>query len=343
MCAIAPGSPIQLLCALVLCVAYLLLVLHAKPYKGELEDRLAFLTSLCLSVSLLLGLTLIMDKPVDPVFDVTLLGLILIVINVLPFFFIIYAMVEILRKGAMVGVRTKLLLENDAAAGGANQLTTKVHPITGRRREARQLSKQMSLQQMRTVVTKDKVVKLQDNHANSHKAILTKIRKREQQADARVRQRLIERRQLKSRSEVAATAKSIISGKNKDDSEKLPIPNDVRACKLSNLPKSAQEEGSTSIISEESLVVVEKVRATLKKKVQTLQRLRGVFTQLDVDANGMLSKKEFEKLVSAILKKKSLDQKMLRLLWDAAWEQRKHGAEDELDSATLGHWLGLDG
>ena len=316
MCAIAPGSPIQLLCALVLCVAYLLLVLHAKPYKGELEDRLAFLTSLCLSVSLLLGLTLIMDKPVDPVFDVTLLGLILIVINVLPFFFIMYAMVEILRKGAMVGVRKMLLLENDAAAGNnSNQLTTKVHPVTGRRREARQLSKQMSLQQMRTVVTKDKVVKLQDNHANSHKAILTKIRKREQQADARVRQRLIERRQLKSRSEVAATA---------------------------NLPKSEQEEGSTSI-SEELLVMVEKVRARLKKKVQTLQRLRGVFTQLDVDANGMLSKKEFSKLVSAILKKKSFDQKMLRLLWDAAWEQRKHGAEDELDSATLGHWLGLDG
>ena len=340
MCAIAPGSPIQLLCALVLCVAYLLLVLHAKPYKGELEDRLAFLTSLCLSVSLLLGLTLIMDKPVDPVFDVTLMGLILIVTNVLPFVFIIYAMVEILRKGAMVGVRKILLLENDAAAGNnSNQFTTKVHPITGRRREARQLSK-MSLQQMRTVVTKDKVVKLQVNHAESHKAILNKIRKREQQADARVRQRLIERRQLKSRSEVAATAKSIISGKNKDESEKLPIPNDVRAWKLSNLPKSKQEEGSTSI-SEESLVMVEKVRATLKKKVQTLQRLRGVFTQLDVDANGMLSKKEFSKLVSAILKKKSFDQKMLRLLWDAAWEQRKHGAEDELDSATLGHWLGL--
>ena len=257
-----------------------------------------------------------MDKPVDPVFDVTLLGLILIVINVLPFFFIIYAMVEILRKGAMVGVRKMLLLENDAAASNnSNQFTTKVHPITGRRREARQLSKQMSLQQMRTVVTKDKVIKLQVNHADSHKAILNKIRKREQQADARVRQRLIERRQLKSRSEVAATA---------------------------NLPKSEQKEGSTSI-SEELLVMVEKVRARLKKKVQTLQRLRGVFTQLDVDANGMLSKKEFSKLVSAILKKKSFDQKMLRLLWDAAWEQRKHGAEDELDSATLGHWLGLDG
>ena len=42
-------------------------------------------------------------------------------------------------------------------------------------------------------------------------------------------------------------------------------------------------------------------------------------------------KGEFEKLVRVILKnKKSFDQKILELLWEAAWEQRKHGAEDEL-------------
>ena len=34
---------------------------------------------------------------------------------------------------------------------------------------------------------------------------------------------------------------------------------------------------------------------------------------------------------------------ILELLWNAAWEQRKHGgSDDELDSATLGHWLRLD-
>ena len=88
--------------------------------------------------------------------------------------------------------------------------------------------------------------------------------------------------------------------------------------------------------------MVEKVRLKLKKKIQTLQRLRGAFTKLDVDVNGMLSEGEFETLVGMILKKKTVDKKILRLLWEAAWEQRKHGAEDELDSATLGHWLGLD-
>ena len=83
----------------------------------------------------------------------------------------------------------------------------------------------------------------------------------------------------------------------------------------------------------------------MKSRIQTLKCLCSMFSKLDVDANGMLGKVEFEKLVSAILKKekKSFDTKILRLLWEAAWEQRKHGAEDELDSATLGHWLGLDG
>jgi len=55
-----------------------------------------------------------------------------------------------------------------------------------------------------------------------------------------------------------------------------------------------------------------------------------------------LSKGEFGRLTSAILKKKSIDKKVLRLLWEAAWEQRKHGTEDEIDAPTLGHWLRLD-
>ena len=68
-----------------------------------------------------------------------------------------------------------------------------------------------------------------------------------------------------------------------------------------------------------------------------------MFAKIDVDANGMLSKGEFASFVSVILKKKSVNNKILGLVWDAAWEQRKHGAEDEIDTATLGHWLKLDG
>merc|ERR1711865_242989 len=212
---------------------------------------------------------------------------------------------------------------NSSSKFGDSNLT-QVRP-TGRR-----LSRQITMQQMQTVVTKDKVNKLEESHAETHKAALDKIRKKKEHAGARVRQRLIERRKLKSGSEGKSSSSS--SSKN-DDYEKI-TPEDVRGW---TVPKKKKKQEPPS---EQSLAMVEKVRSKMQHKIQTLQRLRGAFAKLDVDANGMLSKGEFEKLVSMILKtKKSVDKNILDLLWDAAWEQRKHGVEDELDTATLGHWL----
>jgi len=105
MVAIAPGSPIQLLIALVVCVAYVMLIVYAGPYKGDMEDRLAFVTSLCLATSLLLGLTIIMDKPEpDNVFDMETMGIVLIVINVLPILLLIFDSMLILKIGPTVGI-----------------------------------------------------------------------------------------------------------------------------------------------------------------------------------------------------------------------------------------------
>ena len=53
MCAIAPGSPVQLLVAMLVCLAYLVAIVFAGPYKGRMEDQLAFLTSLVLTLSLM--------------------------------------------------------------------------------------------------------------------------------------------------------------------------------------------------------------------------------------------------------------------------------------------------
>ena len=113
MVAIAPGSPIQLLIALIMCLGYLLLVTHAGPYKGDLEDRLAFLTSLCLATSLLLGLTIIMDDPDFPVFNTNALGFVLIAVNLLPFFFLCYSVIEICRFGPEVGLWHKDLTDEE--------------------------------------------------------------------------------------------------------------------------------------------------------------------------------------------------------------------------------------
>ena len=79
-------------------------MLHAGPYKGELEDRLAFLTSLCLTLSLLLGLCLMMDDPSNPIFPADTIGIILIVINVLPFVHFLFSCVQLIRNGSGEGI-----------------------------------------------------------------------------------------------------------------------------------------------------------------------------------------------------------------------------------------------
>jgi hypothetical protein len=152
---------------------------------------------------------------------------------------------------------------------------------------------------------------------------MDKICQREKKADARVRQRLIERRNLKS-------------GAGADHGAKL-TPEDIGSWNFAKMKKQQQEPPS-----DQSLVMIEKVRFIMKSKIGTLQRLRRVFAKLDLDANGVLSKVEFEQLVSAILKKKAIDKRTLGMLWEAAWAQRKHGAKDEIDAPTLGHWLCLE-
>jgi hypothetical protein len=101
MCAIAPGSPLQLFIAMGICAMYLLLLTFARPYKGLLEDQLAFMTSLVLTVSLCLGFALNTDAvdPEERVFSIDLCGWVLIILNIMPFVYVIFASVQVLRHG----------------------------------------------------------------------------------------------------------------------------------------------------------------------------------------------------------------------------------------------------
>ena len=40
--------------------------------------------------------------------------------------------------------------------------------------------------------------------------------------------------------------------------------------------------------------------------------------------------------------KKKVKKIMTDLVWNAVWEERKHGDNDEMDASTMGHWLKLD-
>ena len=113
MCAIAPGTPLQLLVAMAVCQLYLILLVFAGPYKGAMEDILAFLASSALTLSLLLGYVAMTDD--DPIpnnrhFDQDILGYIMISVNVVPFLYFFYACVVILLRGANYGVGTEILV-----------------------------------------------------------------------------------------------------------------------------------------------------------------------------------------------------------------------------------------
>jgi vacuolar-type H+-ATPase catalytic subunit A/Vma1 len=104
-----------------------------------------------------------------------------------------------------------------------------------------------------------------------------------------------------------------------------------------------QQQQIKQKVSPEQLVSIEKIRLRLYEKIQTGQKLQAIFNQLDIDHSGMLSKNEFNTLILKVFEKKTamLNGNMLDLIWEAIWEQRKHGANDEIDASTLSHWLQL--
>ena len=333
MCAIAPGSPIQLLCALVLSVSYLLLVLYANPYKGELEDTLAFLTSLCLSASLLFGLVLIMDKPNDPVFDVMLLGYVLIAINVFPFFYVVYAIMQVLRKGPMVGVIVIQNLEKVTEQSGTN----------GRKRRRRSsvskvpnLSRQKTMALVGKVVTHEAVNKTQREYVEARNAAVAKIKRREKEADARVRKRLAERRSRNNQGRSTKVKPTVIG----------VTPKRLTTWSLEEPVVAAPPRKSTVLEDVEDKTNIQMLVSLLRSKIQSPDKLAIVFNKLDADGNKQISKTDFQKLVRAVAKKnKKLSvllatERFVNMVWNSVASLRKSGdGEGEIDVSTLSHWL----
>ena len=230
MVAIAPGSPVQLFTALLVCLAYLLLVLHAVPYKGRLEDRLAFLVALCLTLSLAFGLVLIMDNPVEPVFYPTTVGIVLIVINIFPFAYGIHCTIQIVRFGANYAI----LRQGAATMTGRRQEDIGVDEGTkldglgsdgeergGPSRPPRiKIQRQLSVAEMRRAVEHEQVVVLQATSNKHREAHIARIKEREARADARVKARLVERTAAKARIGRGPGAIGNDKKKKKDEEEK---------------------------------------------------------------------------------------------------------------------------
>ena len=179
--------------------------------------------------------------------------------------------------------------------------------------------RQITLNQIQKAVDKDKVVKFEMVHEQQHKASLDAIRVKKKVAQARVRMRLIERRKNKELQK---------QSKKQKNEEAAPNP---KATVLSSRK-----------LSQDELAKVEKIRLKLRRRVKTEAKLKSIFIRLDFDHNGTMSKMEFAKLLKATLPKKNVTEKEFDMVWNAIWQQRKHGDDDEMDASTMNHWLELD-
>ena len=173
-------------------------------------------------------------------------------------------------------------------------------------RVRRTKSMQRTLSMVDRAVTHDKAEKIQNSASTSKAKAMSAIKEREKKADARVRQRLLERR------------------------------NKQKKTKQNKQIKSWQVEPTKQNKTE-----VGNVKRQLVKKIKTKERLRNIFGKLDLDGDGVLSKNEFIRMIVGILKKK-VNRNVLECCWEAAWDIRKHGGNGELDAGTVAHWLELD-
>ena len=81
MCVVAQGSSVQLLIAILVMLAYMLLVLKTAPYEEDSEDWSAFVACVALTLTTIGGFALITDDPNAQTYESQVLGLILIGIN----------------------------------------------------------------------------------------------------------------------------------------------------------------------------------------------------------------------------------------------------------------------
>jgi hypothetical protein len=81
MTIIEPGTSVQLVIALLVVLFNMLLILKIGPFVDDADDWLSFTTSLQMLLTLIGGLLIKTDNPVNPSYDPGVMGTLLVVIN----------------------------------------------------------------------------------------------------------------------------------------------------------------------------------------------------------------------------------------------------------------------
>lgn len=100
---VSPGSPVQMVFAIMIMICYLLGVLKAAPYESPVDDWMSALTTFAIVLTTFFGLLLRMDNdPEDLTFDPAAVGNFLVGINLTVFFIEMAVMLATTERGAKV-------------------------------------------------------------------------------------------------------------------------------------------------------------------------------------------------------------------------------------------------
>jgi hypothetical protein len=209
--------------------------------------------------------------------------------------------------------------------------------VPGRERKHTKVTRGLTLKYVEKAVANEKLAVFEEQHYEQRKEFVAQMQKREKAADRRVRQRVIERRKRSSLKQQQQQQQQV---------EKQRQVQSIRSWKIAPGPPPPVTAVAVAVATTEGGVIspaaMEKCRLAIRKRIKSVQNLQAAFAKLDIEHSGMLSMKEFARLLQAVMgRKKKLKTPVIRALWDAAWEQRKHGLNDEIDAPTVAHWLEL--
>ena len=100
-------------------------------------------------------------------------------------------------------------------------------------------------------------------------------------------------------------------------------------------------QGSTVVAPIETVQpeVIDTIRLKIQQQIGTEDRLKKIYYKLDTDHDGMLSPKEFQRLIAAVMKP-APTKVILKAIWLDACHLRKSGdGMKELDVDTLKLWI----
>ena len=85
--------------------------------------------------------------------------------------------------------------------------------------------------------------------------------------------------------------------------------------------------------------MIEAIRLKVQEKIGTEERLQKIYHKVDKDHDGMLSKKEFKKLIAAVVTP-APTKVIFQAIWlDACHLRKKGDGKKELDLDTLKLWI----